>query len=150
MNELELYHHGILGQRWGIRRFQNKDGSLTPAGKKKLAKLQRPDGSFTEEGYKKISKYYNVNSDSYTKKGANLNWKESELLSEMLWKYKNWKTSKLIEESKILKDMYKTNEQHKKYLETQIDDDDNINEKRINMIMIKISEISGTIMQNWE
>lgn len=28
----ELYHHGILGQKWGIRRFQNKDGSYTPQG----------------------------------------------------------------------------------------------------------------------
>lgn len=32
----ELYHHGIKGQKWGIRRFQNKDGSLTKAGKKRL------------------------------------------------------------------------------------------------------------------
>lgn len=31
----ELTHHGIKGQRWGIRRFQNKDGSLTPAGRKR-------------------------------------------------------------------------------------------------------------------
>lgn len=31
----ELAHHGILGMRWGIRRYQNKDGSLTAAGKKK-------------------------------------------------------------------------------------------------------------------
>lgn len=31
----ELYHHGILGQKWGIRRFQNEDGSLTSAGKKR-------------------------------------------------------------------------------------------------------------------
>lgn len=30
-----LYHHGIKGQRWGVRRFQDKDGSLTPAGKKR-------------------------------------------------------------------------------------------------------------------
>lgn len=38
--ENELYHHGIKGQRWGIRRYQNKDGSLTPAGKKRVAKLE--------------------------------------------------------------------------------------------------------------
>ena len=31
----ELYHHGIKGMRWGVRRYQNKDGSLTPQGKKK-------------------------------------------------------------------------------------------------------------------
>ena len=31
----ELYHHGVKGQRWGVRRYQNKDGSLTPSGKKR-------------------------------------------------------------------------------------------------------------------
>lgn len=30
-----LYHHGIKGQKWGVRRFQNKNGSLTPAGKER-------------------------------------------------------------------------------------------------------------------
>lgn len=33
--ENELYHHGIKGMKWGIRRYQNPDGSLTNAGKKK-------------------------------------------------------------------------------------------------------------------
>lgn len=31
----ELYHHGIKGMRWGVRRFQYKDGTRTPAGKKR-------------------------------------------------------------------------------------------------------------------
>jgi len=31
-----LYHHGILGQKWGVRRYQNEDGSLTAAGKKRI------------------------------------------------------------------------------------------------------------------
>jgi len=35
MNGLEMYHHGIKGQRWGIRRFQNEDGSLTKEGRER-------------------------------------------------------------------------------------------------------------------
>lgn len=35
--EDELYHHGIKGQKWGVRRYQNKDGSLTNKGKKRYS-----------------------------------------------------------------------------------------------------------------
>lgn len=34
-------HHGIMNMKWGQRRFQNPDGSLTPLGRKRYAKLQR-------------------------------------------------------------------------------------------------------------
>lgn len=37
METTELYHHGIKGMKWGIRRFQKKDGSLTPEGKKRYS-----------------------------------------------------------------------------------------------------------------
>lgn len=35
MTENALEHHGILGQKWGVRRYQNEDGSLTPEGRKR-------------------------------------------------------------------------------------------------------------------
>lgn len=35
-----LYHWGIKGMKWGVRRYQNKDGSLTPAGQKRRARLE--------------------------------------------------------------------------------------------------------------
>ena len=56
----ELYHHGIKGQKWGVRRFQKKDGTLTAAGKKRYddsndsPKIKRYDkvyAKYVEEGY---------------------------------------------------------------------------------------------------
>ena len=46
-NTDELYHHGIIGMKWGFRRYQNKDGSLTPAGRKRADKLLREYAKIT-------------------------------------------------------------------------------------------------------
>lgn len=45
----ELQHHGIPGMRWGIRRYQNKDGSLTAAGRRREAKLDKQMGKYAKK-----------------------------------------------------------------------------------------------------
>ena len=40
-NKNELYHWGVKGMHWGVRRYQNKDGSLTAAGQKRYERDQR-------------------------------------------------------------------------------------------------------------
>lgn len=46
MNEQELMHFGIHGMKWGIRRFQNDDGTLTPAGKKRYREASKDAKEF--------------------------------------------------------------------------------------------------------
>ena len=49
----ELYHWGIKGMRWGVRRYQNKDGTLTAAGKKHYA----GDGNAGEDAQESKTEY---------------------------------------------------------------------------------------------
>lgn len=57
MDFMTLAHHGIKGQKWGVRRWQNEDGSLTPEGKARYQVSNLSDDSFV---IKKGSSVYRV------------------------------------------------------------------------------------------
>ena len=60
----ELYHYGVKGMKWGIRRYHNKDGSLTPEGKKRV----QEEGGWYLNPPRKTSAGKRANRDSVSKK----------------------------------------------------------------------------------
>lgn len=64
-NDEYLAYHGILGMKWGIRRYQNKDGTLTAAGKKRYGNAET---EFSE--LNAARKEYEQSKDYYMKKTA--------------------------------------------------------------------------------
>lgn len=58
----ELYHWGVKGMKWGVRRYQNKDGTLTDAGQKRYARDQRENS-----GKKKGNKVGQADPDRWVK-----------------------------------------------------------------------------------
>ena len=94
----QLYHAGIKGMRWGVRRYQNKDGTLTELGKK------RYDRDASEKGYKKqdeSGQYYktvgkknrredlDVDADRYVREDRERSKRVLEETSNMAGKLKN-------------------------------------------------------------
>lgn len=74
----ELYHHGILGQKWGIRRYQNKDGSLTAEGIKRY----RTDLRFKAKIDKQNAKREKIKAEAEAKRKKELMEKPVRDLSE--------------------------------------------------------------------
>lgn len=90
-----IEHHGILGQKWGVRRYQNKDGSLTAAGKKRKN---------SEVSKYKTSKLQNEFNKANRKNGnANTN-----KLLEQIWKGDGKYSSHLKKMNKLLDESYGT------------------------------------------
>ena len=68
----DLYHWGIKGMKWGVRRYQNPDGTLTPAGRRRLEK--------------KDQKWVKKNTDKITAKAKKASQRELEAYGKELLK----------------------------------------------------------------
>lgn len=95
----ELYHHGIKGMKWGVRRYQNADGTLTPAGKKRYdddpvgrAKLnvKSANKEYKKAFHKANNKAYQAYSISKKKRQENdKRWKDAANKADALNKAKS-------------------------------------------------------------
>ena len=94
-------HHGVKGQKWGIRRFQNKDGSLTDEGKKRIRssnKKQRKDESDPKNPYLTNKSVYEMSEQELLSDIRRLGLeKQYRSLMRELYPTKSQKTSKNIE-----------------------------------------------------
>lgn len=79
MNENTLIHHGVLGMKWGVRRFQNKDGTLTSSGKKRYSNDENKKNvkTMSDDELRKVinrlqmERQYSQLSESKVSKGKN-------------------------------------------------------------------------------
>ena len=56
MQDYYSSHHGILGQKWGVRRYQNSDGTLTAAGRRHIRQIEKKDAKWARKNYDRIYK----------------------------------------------------------------------------------------------
>ena len=96
----ELYHHGIKGQRWGVRRYQNYDGSYTQAGMKRYNSALEKYNKKSEIANEVKNRYKSGNASKEEYRLARANAKQSK--KELNKHYKHLRQDKLADQGKIL------------------------------------------------
>lgn len=100
VNSDELCHHGVKGQKWGVRRYQNVDGTLTEKGKARLAKYQAKQLKEVDKAYRPILKSTQRRADSEIKKLDNLDFSDKSEKNQKKIQAQQVKTiSKMIDHS---------------------------------------------------
>ena len=88
----ELYHYGIKGMKWGVRRYQNEDGSLTSAGKKRYADASSLDDAELTSQVKRLNlekQYKKLTKEDEPKSKLDLTKKAVDASSELVRQAKN-------------------------------------------------------------
>ena len=112
--ENELYHWGKKGMRWGVRRYQNKDGTLTEAGKRRYARDAREKGynktddsgtHYKVSGKKNRRENLDVDADRYVKEDLTRSRKLTDETSQMTGKVKQMVDTSIKREPKVKMDL---------------------------------------------
>ena len=67
----ELYHHGIKGMKWGVRRYQNEDGTLTNAGKKRQEKYDKKAQKYYDKAERYQTKIESISVKNHSSRKVN-------------------------------------------------------------------------------
>ena len=159
MNSSELYHFGVKGMKWGRRRYQNKDGSLTAAGRKRYDRDAKEKGwtigddGVARSGGKKNRKVEDPNADRWVKEDLERTKRLADAGSNMTNQLRNANNTYNRNRPKVTMDLSNMTDKemrdqiNRKLLERQYNDlfaEDNVSKGRENVG--KVLEYAGSAL----